>query len=85
MSQIVIRVNNRDYPIVCEDGREDRVRGIAGYIDGHDYGPTVREIASHYGWTTNGVAGHLKALRRKGRITWQEGQSRTIRVVRGDA
>jgi len=33
----------------------------------------------------NGMVCHLKALRRKGRITWQEGQSRTIRVVRGDA
>lgn len=65
--------------------QQDVLQWIAGYIDGHDYGPTVREIASHYGWTTNGVMGHLKALRRKGRITWQEGQSRTIRVVRGDA
>jgi repressor LexA len=65
--------------------QQDVLEFIEGWINVHGFSPTVREIASHYGWTTNGVAGHLKALRRKGRITWQEGQSRTIRVVRGDA
>jgi repressor LexA len=65
--------------------QQDVLQWIDGFIDTHGFSPVVREIASHYGWTTNGVAGHLKALRRKGRITWVEHQSRTIRVVRGDA
>lgn len=64
--------------------QQDVLDWIVGFIDGHDYGPTVREVAHHYGWTINGAMCHLKALRRKGRITWIDGQSRTIRVVRGD-
>jgi cell division protein ZapA len=44
MSQIVIRVNGRDYPIVCDDGREERVRGIGSYVD-----EKVREIVGQVG------------------------------------
>lgn len=58
---------------------------IAGYIDVHGFSPTVREIGSHYGFTTNGVKTHLNALRRKGFVTWQDGCSRTLRVIGGDA
>lgn len=58
---------------------------IAGYIDVHGFSPTVREIGSHYGFTTNGVKTHLNALRRKGWVTWQDGCSRTLRVIGGDA
>ena len=65
--------------------QQDVLDWIAGFIDSHDYGPTRREVAHHYGWTVNGATCHLQALRRKGRITWIEGQSRTIRIVRGDA
>lgn len=65
--------------------QQDVLEFIDGWINVHGFSPTVREIAHHYSTTTNGVMGHLKALRRKGRITWVEHQSRTIRVVRGDA
>lgn len=58
---------------------------IDGYINVHSYGPTRREISHHLKINLNAVMGHLRALRRKGRITWEEHQSRTIRVVRGDA
>jgi cell division protein ZapA len=44
MSQISIRVNGRDYPIVCDDGREERVRGIGSYVD-----EKVREIVGQVG------------------------------------
>lgn len=63
----------------------DVLEFIEGWINVHGFSPTVREISHHYKTTVNGMVCHLKALRRKGRITWQEGQSRTIRVVRGDA
>lgn len=65
--------------------QQDVLGWIAGFIYANGFSPSVREIANSYGWTTNGVMGHLKALRRKGRVTWVEGQSRTIRIVRGDA
>lgn len=58
---------------------------ITGYIDSHEYPPTLREIARHYGWTTGGAKCHLDAIRRKGRIDWTDGCSRTLRVIGGDA
>lgn len=65
--------------------QQDVLDWIAGFIDVHGFSPSVREIAHSYGWTTNGVMCHLRALRRKGRVTWVDGQSRTIRIVRGAA
>ena len=58
---------------------------VAGYIDTHEYPPTLREIASHFRWTFGGAKCHLDAIRRKGRIDWQDGCSRTLRVIGGDA
>jgi repressor LexA len=59
---------------------------IAGYIDVHGYSPTVKEIANHYGWRTpNSAKCHLNPMRKKGYITWQDGCSRTLRVIGGDA
>jgi repressor LexA len=58
---------------------------ISGYIDTHGYSPTIREIASAFGWTTNGVMCHLRPMRRKGVVVWLDGHSRTIRVIGGDA
>lgn len=43
------------------------------------YPPTVREIGENLGIrSTNGVADHLKALKRKGYLTQQEMKSRTL-------
>lgn len=58
---------------------------ISAYCREHKYGPTVREIGDAHGWTTNGVVCHLKPLRRKGWITWRDGQARTIQPIGGDA
>lgn len=63
----------------------DILEWISGYIDTHDYGPTVGEIAHAYAMQKSAMHGHLKALRKKGRVTWIDGQYRTLRVVRGDA
>lgn len=41
---------------------------------------TVREIVAHFGFDgTNGAVCHLWALRRKGWLTWEDGQARTLR------
>jgi repressor LexA len=46
------------------------------------YGPTVREIGSHFGISSpNGVMCHLKALERKGLIVRHAKQSRAIELV----
>jgi repressor LexA len=44
--------------------------------------PTLREIGELTGIrSTNGVTDHLKALRRKGCVTWAEMHARTLRVT----
>ena len=66
--------------------KRDLLTWISGYIDTHGYSPTVREIQHAYGWTTtNSVMCHLNPLRKHGYVTWQDGCSRTIRVIGGDA
>jgi repressor LexA len=66
--------------------QQDVLNWIIGYIDSHDYPPTLREIQHAYGWRTpNAAKCHLEPLRKKGYVTWVEGCSRTIRVIGGDA
>jgi cell division protein ZapA len=33
MARVDISLNGRSYPIACDDGQEDRVREVAGYVD----------------------------------------------------
>lgn len=55
---------------------EDRIRTWG-------YPPTIREIGEHLGIrSTNGVADHLKALKRKGYLTQQGMKSRTLQPLR---
>ena len=58
---------------------------IDGYIDTHGFSPTIRQIGHDFGWTTNGVMCHLRPMKKKGWITWIEGEARTLRVIGGDA
>jgi repressor LexA len=51
-------------------------------IRGRGYGPTVREIGSHFKISSpNGVVCHLKALERKGLITREPNMSRAIQLA----
>lgn len=48
----------------------------------HGYCCTVREVCGHFGFDSpNSAMCHLWPLRRKGWITWEDGQSRTLRPV----
>lgn len=54
---------------------------IRDKIRGRGYGPTVREIAEHFGiQSPNGVVCHLKALEKKGFIVREANMSRAIRL-----
>ena len=55
---------------------------LAKYIADHGYSPTVRELclAFHFD-SVNGAMCHLHPLRKKGWITWNDGQARTLRVL----
>ena len=33
MGQVRVQVNGRSYPITCEDGEEDHLRQLGGYLD----------------------------------------------------
>lgn len=33
MGQVTITINGRPYDIACDDGQEEHVRGLAGYLD----------------------------------------------------
>lgn len=34
MAQLSVTINGRKYPVACDDGQEERIRGLAQYIDG---------------------------------------------------
>ncbi len=58
---------------------QDRIRAWG-------YPPTIREIGEHLGIrSTNGVADHLKALKRKGYLQQQDMKSRTLMLVNDEA
>ena len=55
---------------------------LAKYITDHGYSPTVRELCLAFGFgSVNGAMCHLQPLRKKGWITWNENQARTLRVL----
>jgi repressor LexA len=55
---------------------------ISQYIDAHGYSPTLRELCRAFGFVSpNGAKCHLVPLARKGHVTWNERQSRTLRVL----
>lgn len=55
---------------------------LVRYIGEHGYSPTLREMCLAFNFASpNGAMCHLVPLARKGWITWNEKQSRTIRVL----
>lgn len=49
---------------------------------GGSYGPTVREIAAHLEIkSAHGAWDHLRLMRKKGAVTWDEGKVRSLRAV----
>jgi len=65
--------------------QQDVLDWITGYINVHGYSPTIRQIGHAFGWTTNGVVCHLRPMRKKGYVSWVDGEARTLRVIGGDA
>lgn len=68
----------------------DRQREVLAFIQDRirawGYPPTIREIGEQLGIrSTNGVADHLKVLKRKGYLTQEGMKSRTLRPTRARA
>lgn len=47
-----------------------------------DVAPTVREVGAKTGHSASNTQRKLKVLRREGYITWKNGKSRTIKILR---
>lgn len=63
------------------DRQREILRFIQDYTRTRRVPPTVREIGAHFGIWTAGVARHLQALERKGRLRRAARGSRMIEVV----
>ena len=55
---------------------------IAKYCECTGYHPTIREVATAFGFKSpNGVMCHLRPLRARGLVSWIDGRSRTLRAT----
>jgi repressor LexA len=54
---------------------------IAGYINQHNYPPTIREIGDFFSISVKGAHDHVTALKRKGVIKQVDKRSRTMELV----
>lgn len=77
-------------PRECSPGMPDAPTGrqalvlayIAAFTAERGYAPTLREVGEGLGIvSTNAVAQHVGYLRQKGRLIWEDGKQRTMRVV----
>ena len=57
---------------------------VAGFIKRKKYSPKLSEIGQAFGIGKSAVQEHLIELRRKGRIDWIDGDSRTIRILEAE-
>lgn len=56
---------------------------IKNYINKVGYGPTIRELCEMTGKSSPAtIHSHLKSLKKKGYITYENGKSRTIRIIK---
>ena len=63
---------------------------VAKFIDKftqrNGYAPSMRDIGEQFNMKSpNGVMCHLRALKKKGHLTWEAGKSRTLRLTRPPA
>jgi repressor LexA len=64
------------------DRQAEVLATIKRLIKERGYPPTVAELMAALDIASpTGVTCHLKALRAKGKLTWQDGKSRTLRLL----
>jgi repressor LexA len=62
--------------------QRDMVEFIGRFRQGHAYGPTRKEIVVAVGLSSTSVCEYnLRALRRRGMVTWVDEQARTLEVI----
>ena len=55
---------------------------IVDFIHSHSYPPTIREIADNFSISVKGAYDHVSALKRKGKLKFEDKRSRTMEVIR---
>ncbi|MCL1812630.1 MAG: transcriptional repressor LexA [Treponema sp.] len=55
---------------------------IVEFIHNHSYPPTIREIADYFSISVKGAYDHVSALKRKGKLKFEDKRSRAMEVVR---
>jgi SOS-response transcriptional repressor LexA len=59
------------------------LRWASKFISDNGFSPTVREVSKAFQFASpNGAMAHLRPLRRKGLVTWNAKQPRTLRVLK---
>ena len=54
---------------------------IVEFIHSHSYPPTIREIADNFSISVKGAYDHVSALKRKGKLKFEDKRSRAMEVV----
>ena len=67
------------------DRQQEVMDFIAGYINTHNYPPTIREVADFFSISVKGAHDHLTALKRKGLLKHGNKKSRTMGLIRAEA
>ena len=55
---------------------------IIDFIHSRSYPPTIREIAENFSISVKGAYDHISALKRKGKLKFEDKRSRTMEVIR---
>jgi len=54
---------------------------IIDFIHSRSFPPTIREIADHFSISVKGAYDHISALKKKGKLKFEDRRSRTLEVV----
>lgn len=57
------------------------IKWLTEFVSEHRYAPSVREAAAFLAVNVSSAHHRLERLRREGRITWNEGETRTMRLT----
>jgi predicted ArsR family transcriptional regulator len=61
--------------------RRDIIKFIKAYHRKNGYAPSIQQIGDHLGIGKTAVRHHLDALQKVGKVAWEPGYGRSIRVL----
>ncbi len=67
---------------IMKQNNDDLLEWIEAFLSTRKYAPTVREVAAYLGRGVSTTHTRLTKLQDEGKVTWNEGETRTLRVTR---